>query len=68
MPLGHQVEYDRSLYVCKCAECYHDAGVTCVYDDCACCSLEDQFSLLTQIDFDPKSDSNTRNIMIGSSR
>lgn len=56
------IPINASLHICKCKECHHDARATCIYDDCPCCALEDQFSLLTQIDFDPKSSTHTNEL------
>jgi hypothetical protein len=63
MALEHHGSNELDFHVCKCKECGHGARATCMYDDCPCCALEDQFSLLTQMDFDPKAKSHVQTLI-----
>jgi hypothetical protein len=41
---------DAEILKCKCTVCNHDDRKQCLLLDCQCCNLEDQYSMLTNVE------------------
>ena len=46
---------DNELMHCKCGLCNHHSRADCINGGCYCCDLEDTFSILSQMEFEPQS-------------
>ena len=42
--------WDSSVSACRCRRCGHSSRIICIREECACCDLEDQFSLMANVD------------------
>ena len=47
------VNVEDALNHCRCDACGHSSRMECVRIDCNCCNLEDMFTLLSHVEFDP---------------
>jgi len=39
---------NHEIMQCKCSQCEHELKAKCIYENCQCCSIEDEFALLTK--------------------
>lgn len=49
------LESQQELMQCKCGLCNHHSRADCINGHCYCCDLEDMFSILAQMEFEPRS-------------